>query len=336
MDQGKRGMNMGNKNNIWVSNRLANQPITSNVYTSTGPLQPWQPPSSLLGGQLANFGPNASQLGNQNMIRKQYGVMKNGVFTPVEKRKYMSPFAKALRDHGAEGIRAEVAPFTVDYRVNANRDGLLEALAGLRPVYRKQPKYFALVLLQAAAGPCRAMSFAAKEIYLSGVRAGLVMSYAPMIGVRRQNFRITNAGIAVLDEWAKRYPSFKPFVDAYVNKDIRRKAACIEVDIALGVTPPDFAAFDEKFAKNEQRILAEAIKKQTEALEAKLRYEGAVRTNRMVERMRYLVSTCHDAAEPAAHTSIAPTPPAASTFASTMSSASHWIRIFKRMSDWKK
>src|SRR5206468_444923 len=74
---------------------------------------------------------------------------------------------------------------------------------------------------------------------------GLFYPVPMLIGVRKMRMRTSQAGIMLLDHWAKTFPRFAAFMDAYVSKKARKNIAADCYDLAIGVRPASFQKMDE-------------------------------------------------------------------------------------------
>jgi DNA-binding PadR family transcriptional regulator len=118
-----------------------------------------------------------------------------------------------------------------------------------------------MLFLNAAAGPQKATSATSAYLYRLGAEAGLFMAHPPIPGRRRRSYRLTLAGLAVLDDWSQANPSFRPFFEAFVPKKARNEIALMAMDIALGQVPAciknDLQAIDDYAKKLRERLQRE-------------------------------------------------------------------------------
>lgn len=165
-----------------------------------------------------------------------YGIAerREGCRVPVIEKKLTALSRRAERKDGATSF----------FFLNA--DDAIEGLGNYNPIYSGRPKAITMKLLEAAAGQ-RADNFLS-----SLCSTGLFYQTPSLHGVRRARMLTSYAGLSLLDHWAEKFPAFKPFVDAYVTKKMRRMIASDCFDMVNGKTPK---WMDDEMEKNKLRLI---------------------------------------------------------------------------------
>lgn len=134
---------------------------------------------------------------------------------------------------------------------------LIAHLGKVCPVYGGKPIKQVMPLLMAAGSP---YDFANKFAYRM---YGLVFTTYPVAGRSKIRARLSVSGLKLLDHWADQYPSFKPFVQAFVTKTARREIIETCFDFELGVLPVSLQrqkAMSEAILAKDEAILEAAAK----------------------------------------------------------------------------
>lgn len=137
------------------------------------------------------------------------------------------------------------------------------------PVYSGRPKRHVLPLLEMAASPVTG----AGVFGYKGTGLGFTLPCLP--GRRKTTIRLTMAGVMLLDHWAEKFPSFAPFVTAYLTPKSRKEIMSACFDFEMGAIP---AVIQKQQAKAEvlrEAILQKELKEKTAELERALRHQQA-------------------------------------------------------------
>lgn len=146
-----------------------------------------------------------------------------GIRTPRRKTRQLIAMIELSRLPGRE-INNEVR----QYFKSITPDTLIHHLGYIRPVRCGRPHSLAQHLLELAAGDCGG------RFYLN---AGLTYTVPFIPGQRKTRSRLTMAGLKLLEHWAEKSPSFRPFMAAYVTKKARREIMSDTIDFEMGVVP---------------------------------------------------------------------------------------------------
>lgn len=122
----------------------------------------------------------------------------------------------------------DINPEVRQYFKSVTPDTLIHHLGYIRPVRSGRPHALAQHLLELAAGDCGG------RFYLN---AGLTYTVPFIPGQRKTRSRLTMAGLKLLEYWAEKSPSFRPFMTAYVTKKARKEVMSDTIDFEMGVVP---------------------------------------------------------------------------------------------------
>ena len=134
-------------------------------------------------------------------------------------------------------------------------DLVISVLGKINPVYRGRPKKLPLFLLGSA--------MFANRPGLLYVSSGLTYSDHCVKEKYKQKGRLTATGLRLLEHWARVYPSFAPFFEAYVPKKARKEIMADSFDLEMNVLPKrvrELKARHDAIMAHEAEVLAEAAK----------------------------------------------------------------------------
>lgn len=202
-----------------------------------------------------------------------------GIIYHREKKFRPTPFSKAISAALELTVESKVQTSDLAFRVLSANDAIA-TFGKLKPMYAGRPQKWMLMLLGACPSPVQSYSKTASHYYFQGAIAGLFVKFPFIIGKRRARYRLTAAGLMLLDYYAGKHKAFAPFVDAYVTKKARDEINELSCDLIMGIEP---RVLREEKAKAHKAQTAHDLKKLQEmvAEQERLRIERQ-RTNRQV------------------------------------------------------
>lgn len=136
--------------------------------------------------------------------------------------KRLSKFADAM--FKARTLSGSVAAEVEPYYRRADIGSIIPSLGALNPVRNGKPQVWVNIFLNAGT-PMNPRSKTASMWTHAAFFAGLFYRIPPVPMRNRTKYRLTIAGLALLDHWAVKFPKFKPFVDAYISMKDRKAIA---------------------------------------------------------------------------------------------------------------
>lgn len=139
-------------------------------------------------------------------------------------------------------------------------DVAVDVLGFYNPIYSGRPKKIAQMLLDILPG-CKRREW-------SLVGCGLAYPIPGLAGIRSERMRVSAAGLALLDHWAKTYPKFAAFLAPYDSKKARETITSHCFDMAMGHRPSDFRKIDEANVLNQLKADSRELKRLKRQAEA--------------------------------------------------------------------
>lgn len=138
------------------------------------------------------------------------------------------------------------------YYFPPDREAIIATMGKLNPVYNGRPQVWANIFLNAG-NATRSRSKTAAFWYHFFYMRGLFYKFPPVPMRQATRFRLTVAGLDLMDHWAKERPRFAKFVDAYIDDKMRREIATDCTMLHIGTLPPSIdklrAMFDKWHAR---------------------------------------------------------------------------------------
>jgi hypothetical protein len=166
------------------------------------------------------------------------------------------------------GMRTKAINDTTESYIRSSDSGeIIAQLGNINPIYNQRPKKTPIRLLLAING-IRHKIVQDRLLW----QAGLFYKLPSVAGKRRSEYRLTLNGVKLLDHWADKYKSFRPFLDAYMSAKSRKKIISDCVDFQIGIVPLSIMDLLER-DKKEQAL----IQKEREFLDDVASITAAVR-----------------------------------------------------------
>ncbi len=147
--------------------------------------------------------------------------------------------------------------------VRTTGDNLIATMGHLRPIHAGRPIGWALRLLLCT--PTDSSYRGGKEA-TSEWAAGLFYNVPFVPKRQKRRVRTSYPALQLLDHYAEKWPSFKPFVTAYVTEKARQQIMSECIDLAMGLTPVRFRKLAKKKEEMLEKIAAEQAAARAKAL----------------------------------------------------------------------
>lgn len=149
-----------------------------------------------------------------------------------------TPFYKAICTALPMVVETTVETTYQDsFRVLGGSDAIA-VFGHLKPMFNGRPQKWCEMLLRAAPSPAQSYSKTATHYYRQASSAGLFFVHPSIIGRARTRYRLTAAGMMLLDHYAAKHKKFAPFVEAYLPQKARDEINEMCCDMIMGIRPP--------------------------------------------------------------------------------------------------
>lgn len=213
-----------------LTNIAMQAPWTNTV--TTGTMWP-NPHSHTLGGYTNQLG------GHTHTIS---APRPQPFWTKIKSReaKALQALNKAMLDLKIREVTATASANT--WNISVPPHIVIEHLGKLRPIHAGRPK-MGIVTQMLSIGASPKSMRGGYNLFMFG----LAHKLPHIIGKRKTRFTLSATGLALLDHYATKFPSFKRFVDAYVPAKRRKEIMAMSVDFEIGQTP---ALIDELLVRH--------------------------------------------------------------------------------------
>lgn len=204
---------------------------------------------------------------NTGMIHNVYSPTTTSIYPNTHLLPYNGPPPRRVRKPTAfekgmmEAALTAVSLDHTDLFFNNDAQHLIDIFGKLKPIYNGRPQKWMHIILNACPADNAGMSKRGWNMLHTGFHAGLFYK-VPLVPTKaRTKFRVTMAGVRLLDHWAEKHPKFRPFLDAYLPVKARNQIAADCVDFMLGTEPARLKKLREKSAAEMAKIM---IKQQSQ------------------------------------------------------------------------
>ena len=159
---------------------------------------------------------------------------------------------KALKEVRLLASRLEYkVPLTEENYImySIQSEDLIEMLGDLRPIHSGRPTSWAMTLLQAVPAPVTRDNVPMPSLLYMGYAAGMFYTFPSIIGKRKRRSRLSAPALRLLDHYAEKWPSFRPFHAAFVTKKSRQEIDVATYDALSGSFSPAMIDEFDKAAK---------------------------------------------------------------------------------------